>query len=44
MKVALTDSIIKFLKDMTVGLGSDILGMLSNEYHGLLENPGETLK
>ena len=43
MKVALTDSIIKFLKDMTVGLGSDVLGMLSNEYKGLLEDPLETL-
>ena len=43
MKVALTDSIIKFLKDMTVGLGSDVLGMISNEYKGLLEDPLETL-
>ena len=42
-KSALGDATLKFAKDMTFGLGSDVLGMLSYEYHGLLENPGETL-
>ena len=42
--MGVSDGVLKFAKEMTFGLGSDVLGMLSSEYHGLLENPGETLK
>ena len=41
--MGINDGVLKFAKEMTFGLGSDVLGMLSYEYHGLLENPKETL-
>ena len=41
--MGINDGVLKFAKEMTFGLGSDVLGMLSNEYKGLLEDPGETL-
>ena len=42
--MGMSDGALNFVREMTFGLGSDVLGMLSYEYHGLLENPGETLK
>ena len=35
--MGISDGVLKFAKDMTFGLGSDVLGMLSYEYKGLVE-------
>ena len=40
----MSDGALNFVREMTFGIGSDVLGMLSYEYHGLLENPGEKPK
>ena len=42
--VAVRDVTLNFLKEMTFELVSNIFGMLSYEYHGLIENPDETIK
>ena len=42
--VAVRDVTLNFLKEMTFELVSNIFGMLSYEYHGLVENPDETVK
>ena len=42
--VAVRDVTLNFLKEMTFELVSSIFGMLSYEYHGLIENPDETIK
>ena len=42
--VAVRDVTLNFLKEMTFELVSSIFGMLSYEYHGLVENPDETIK